>query len=242
MIKSITKSKNAQSGHIEMILSFVIFAGFVLVIFVFLNPVTREKLSYTALDSVQSSIFKNLSLSYSSSSIILNSDVSGCFVVDDAIGLFSNLIVFDSKGDIKPVKVVSGSPGKIYVGSAVGRFFKLYYSNAFNTEVFSSSCSNVPPAGTYAFGTLNKESSILYENLADFNKSYIEDYSLLKSKLGLKSDFVYIVYTTDKTILYQDSISKRKVRSVNTLSRDIPLRAITKNAEFIDLIFHLEVW
>jgi len=236
------KNKKAQSGHIEMILSFVIFAGFVLVIFVFLNPVTQERISYTALDSVQSNIFKNLSLSYSSSSISLAEGlvIPNCFFVNNIINSTSNLIVRDSMGAVKLVKVDSE---RIYIDSAAGRFYKLYYSEAFNSNRISSVdlCQPIL-AGAYAFGILSKDSSILYENFVDFNKSYMSNYNLLKSQLGLKNDFVYIIYDTNKTVLYQDSLLKHKIKGINTLSRDIPLRAITKNAEFVDLIFHLEVW
>lgn len=230
-------NKKSQSGHIEMILSFVIFAGFVLAIFIFLNPISQEKVTYTALDDVQSRIFKNLSINYNSSSIILSSDVAGCFIVNNINNMDSRLIAIDSRGNVRPAKT---DLLHVYVSSGSGRFYKLYSSNAFNVNDNVGTCNAF--TGTYSFGVLSSDNSILYENLNNFNESYMNDYSELKSALGLKNDFVYIVYTTNKTILYQESISKIKIRSTNTISRDIPLRAITRNAQFVDLIFHLEVW
>ena len=71
-----TRSKRAQ-GHIEVMLSFTIFVGFLLFIFIFLNPFAKTK-SDQAINNVQEAIINEISDEVGKLNIIVN-QTSDCY-------------------------------------------------------------------------------------------------------------------------------------------------------------------
>jgi len=234
------KNKKAQ-GHIEMILSFVIFIGFILAIFFLFVPAKHTPIDYAIFDKVQMKILENLSFQYQTASLILNSNFAdSCFAVEDPFNISSNVLVQDLNGDIKKVKK---DGGKIYIAhTSNNRYYKLYFSDNFNSPRLSSEeCLNLEKAN-YSFGVLSSEQRVLYENLEILNKTYLTDYPKLKQLIGFGNDFDFIIIDKNRNILFNESLSLHKLKKANVLSREFPLAIIDKNASKRDLLFILEVW
>lgn len=247
------KHKNIKKSqmHLEMIMSFIIFLGFLLVILYFINPLNSSKPSYTSFEIIENKILQNISITYQQASLILNNIPSySCVQLTNGIPFASsNVIILDSNGKTLPrensdsfTSLFSFDISSISLG-ADKRYFQLLLSNDF---------SNVPSSplqgcGSYgsnqiSFGSLTFEKDVLYESLVNFNNSYLNDYSSLKSQLGINKDFSFVVSDINKNILMNESLSERKALVGNAISRDIPLTMINKTGAKNQIILNLRVW
>lgn len=237
---SIIKGKKSQM-HIEMIMSFVLFVGFIIAILLFINPVKEQKVSMLALDNAQNQILKNVSSSYSYIPLILDSSVSeSCFSVDNPLpALTSNLFVQNQNNNIIKSKLDSG---KIYLEKIDdSKLYKFYFSNIFN--VYSSIASDclALDESAYSFGALSVESVVLYENLLKLNESYNSDYGSLKKELKISNNFDFTIYDFNRTVLMKGD-SKNKVFSSNVLAREFVLNSADKDNNKKEAILNLRVW
>jgi hypothetical protein len=247
--KNIIFSRKSQ-GHIEMILSFLIFVGFVFVLLFFIGPISEQKTSYSLLDRVQERIINNLSISYNSVSVILYKDFQqnpgyDCFSINNTLSIKSTMVAKDIEGNI----LNSGKDtSRIYISMPSAenkKFYTLYFSDLFNNySLASSKYSNCLILGeaNYTFGVFGFENSVLYENIQLLNQSYMRDYSNLRKDLGIEGDFEFIVYSSNRSILFNETIGLHKIKTSNVLSREIPIDTIDKNATKIKIILNLRAW
>ena len=238
-MKSLIKSTKSQ-GHVEMILSFTIFAGFVVAMFFFLNPAKENKVSYVSLDTAENIILENISVDYSYIAVILNSSISAgqCFSVVNNFNLSERSLVIDEKNNIA---LSSNSGSRINIRSTGNvRLYKLYFSETFNSYPSATGCPDI--SGNFSFGVLTSENTVVWENLQALNDSYMQDYAKLKSDLKVREDFEFVAYNLNRTQVLFDTTSVHKLKTSFVLSRDIPMRIIDKNATQRDIILNLRVW
>lgn len=236
------KSKKSQS-QVEMILSFVIFIGFVFAIFIILNPIKEKNLSSAVLDDTADKLIKNLSIDYSSISLILVRDPGlNCVGIVDIGTLVApgNSIVKDISEKLEKSSRISGNQLN-FEPNPYSRYYQIYFSNFFNSYPFTGGCAQWPITD-YSYGALDSKKAVLFENLKKLNDSYMNDYSELKSALKIDNDFEYIVYDTNKNILFSESLSINRLKTRSVLSRDIPIKTINKSADIRDIVINLRVW
>lgn len=237
----IIKQKKAQA-HVEEILSFVIFAGFVFTLLIFLNPVGQKSTSTTVLDFTERQIIDNLSISYEKVPLILDNapqDIN-CFYVNNSRHFTGNILVKDSQEQIKKFKILDGD-SRIYIETSLNeRYYIIYYNSSLNDYPLASiaSCNQIL-AEDYSFGLTDKTNSVLYENLISFNNSYNENYEALKTNLHLNNEFVFSVFQNNSLIM---NAERQKPSARNILSRNIPLLAVDRNLSRTDIILNLRVW
>jgi hypothetical protein len=229
-------------GHIELILSFIIFVGFVVALLVILNPVNQKNITYSSLNDVQDKILNNLSITYEYIGLILTNPIASdksCFYIEDKIQEDSNFIVRDESGVVVDAKL---SADKIYIKNTGKRYYKFYFSNSFhNSDGNFVDCA--PLLDTqYNFGVLNTEKIIFYENFYAFNNSYIVDYATLKKNLKIENDFDFVLYDIIKNELFNESLLKNNKKITTILSTEIALKTLNKNAESRDVILRLRTW
>jgi hypothetical protein len=240
---NLLKCKRSQ-GHIEMILSFAIFIGFVVAMLIFLNPVRDQKINYAAVDIAENQIMKNISFEFRYFGLILTQAPSGsCFSVDNPGGQTGNVIVRDM--DNRLLNSVNEG-GKIYLTTSPisgARFYKLYFSSKFNYRSFPSylTCP-VLPTSNYSFGPLYIDRAVLTDSLKPLTDAYMADYSELRKSLGVAEDFEFVVYDLNKTKIFYDTSMVHKLKTTFVLSRDIPLIALDKNASMSDITLNVRVW
>lgn len=228
----------AQS-HIETILSFVIFAGFLFTLLIFFNPISQKSTSTAVLDLAERQIIDNLSISHEKISLILKDPAVGCFKISNSIGAGTVVLVKDSKEQIKDSKIAGGS---ILVKATDNeRYYVIYYNSTLNSYNAITSCTNELTEGDdYSFGLHDKDKMVLYDNLIAFNNSYYNNYESLKTSLGLKSDFAFIVYNqSNAAVMIGD---RPRPSALNLLSRNIPLMAVNRDMNRTDVILNIKVW
>jgi len=240
--KSFFNLRRSQS-HVEMIVSFVLFVGFVVFLLLMFNPQKYTPLSYGAINVVQASLMKNLSIDYNYTSVILNETTSGalsgsCFEIDPIDGINGAIAVKDMNGLLTSSKKESG---KIIIEHRNSQRFYGVYSSDFFSE--SGGCSSPVPLTkpqNYSLGILTTKNAVLYENIQELNKSYYSDYTELKKSLGIKNDFSFTIRRNETDILF-NTISEQP-ENINILSREIPFLSINKTGDTENLFINLGVW
>jgi len=238
-------SKRSQS-HVEMIVSFVLFVGFVVFLLLMFNPQKYISLGYGSIDEVQTSLMKNISVDYNYTSVILTSTTvlspSTCFKVDSIAGINGAIAVKDMNG----VLTYSRNESNWIIIMAVDsqRFYGIYSSDFFSE--LPTQCSSMvdivflTKPQNYSTGILTTKSAVLYENIEELNKSYYLDYEGLKKNLGIKNDFSFRIRRNETDILF-DTVSEQP-QNINILSREIPFLSINKTGSTENLFINLGVW
>ncbi len=157
------KQKKAQ-GHVEVILSFVIFIGFLLFMFIFLNPFARTKESNYIMNNIQKVIINNITNEIGKLSIILN-ESGTCYNFSDDYG--SNY------------KQIEEADKK----------YMIYFYPIFSDNTKDIDCDK----GNYTLGIYSEENMIVYEKIIDLKNNYERDYEGLKRTLGITNDFLFSV-------------------------------------------------
>ncbi len=239
------KSKRAQ-GHVEMIISFLIFIGFVVTLLTFLNPTKSRQIDYAILSITEEKLMDEWTRNYSSISVTISNDSiaivneKDCFIVPDKIKLSGNLIVKNQRGNV--VDAVLGSD--ITIKHTFGnRFYKIYSSEEFEDNTISCTSSMPLSDLDYKFGARTQFDVVMEDRLYDMIEEYNqgeEAYKALKERLGITNDFMIFVYDQDINILANASMFVPRV--VEVVARDIPVVAINNTADPVELIINIRAW
>ncbi len=243
-MKLLRKKYNKTQGHIEMILSFTIFLGFLLVMFIFINPLRENRVSYTSLDEVENIVLSNLSIDYQHIALILESGRpnTNCFSVYNNFSLNSSILVVDENENIvASLNDVSSKKINIEPQSKDTRLYRIYFSNNLISSASPSSCKDLKNSD-YGFGVLTSENSVLAERLVWLNQTYWSNYSLLKSNLNLNKNFEFVIYNLNQSKVLFDTTAFHKVKTSEVLARDVPLRIINSSGAKSDILFNLRTW
>jgi len=249
--KILFSSERSQS-HVEMIVSFVLFVGFVVFLLLMFNPQKYSAISYGSIDAVQAILMKNLSVEYNSTSVILNNNIfitspgmpgqilspGNCFKIEPVNGMNGTLAVNDMGGAVTYSK--NEYTGIVIKSSDSQRFYVIYSSGFFSESI--GVCPNpvqLKKSQNYSLGILTTKSAVLYENIEILNRSYYLDYEGLKNNLGIKNDFSFIV-RNETSILFDTSLEQPQ--NINIISREIPLLSINKTGNTKNLFINLGVW
>jgi hypothetical protein len=233
--------RTAQA-HVEMIISFVIFVGFVLAIFIFINPVQQQKTTYASLDLIQEALIANLSSQISYVPLVINPSLrilNNCFSINNTFK-FSSVLAKDFAGKIISSKI-AGS--EVLIQNVSSKLYNLYSSSVVsNYSSISFAGCQALSASDYSLGVLVEENRVFIENIRNLNNQYVLDYPKIKENLKLENNFDFVVYNLSRGIIFNGSLQVHKVRNGDNLARDIPMRIVDENASEMDIIFSLRVW
>ena len=173
--KQLLKSKHSQA-HVEMIISFVIFVGFLGSMFFFLNPFETRRISYTVLDMTETALINEWSDEYKTISVTFDKPQGGCFGVNNAVGFYGNLRARDASGNVN----TGYAGGNLNVQSSVSsRYYKIFVSDSFSPTPIT--CEEVDPElNDYQFGASATKEAIFYGNIDQMVKEYNNDYEALQ--------------------------------------------------------------
>jgi len=239
------KTRKAQA-HVEMILSFVLFVGFLLVLLFFLNPIGKENLSFSSLDKVQDKLLNNVSINYKSAMFFLNTAPTTNYCVRDFSNplLIENLIAFDSNGNRVGAEL-STNDKKITLDVKTGlTAYKIYSFEGLTEQSTTPPCNSALGVGNYNWGLIENNKAVFKTYLEKLKGDYVDDYQGLKQKLGIEKDFDFVVYDIDRTVFEEIDVRGEfeGVRGNQVLSRDIPLNIIDKTMVETKVILNLRVW
>lgn len=207
------KETKAQS-HVEMMLSFVIFIGALIFIFIFLNPFAKTGEKVSIIDDIQKIVVKNMSSEIGKLSVIGDSGI-----VDYAFPLeYGNNFVEVQETFSNPIKC------------------QLYFSDVFGAG--TQTCQFT----SYAFGVYSKEEIIVWDKIISLKQNYETNYNGLKSLLDISDDFSFSFKNIGGGEIGVLSVSKDPPVGVNVESKDFPVRVIDSLGNINELILNIRVW
>ncbi len=211
MVRMISKRSQA---HVEFVVSFVIFVGFLLFIFFLLNPFSQRQTTISILDEVYDNVIKEISDEVGRLSIILKED-GACYFYPG-----------NNYTEIRNVE----NPRK----------FDLYFSDLID----DSNPNNDPlcDSGNFSIGVYFKEDLIFYEKIAGLVNNYENDYESLKSSINVLDDFSFEVFSISKIKIDELSVSKKIPVGINVDSKELIVRTINSDGEFQNLILRIRAW
>lgn len=235
------KSRRSQ-GHVEMIISFGIFLGFLLALLFFLSPLKSKHIDYTMLDMTEKALLEDWTLDYETVSLSITDSSSlgsaSCIVVENKPQLFGKVLA-KNKNSGAVAASLSGENSIALDYNSANDFYTLYFS-ADGFAGSSKTCGNYIPDTTYSFGAVTFRKDILYEDIEKFALEYDTDYEGLKERLGLKNDFAFYLYDEEGIELLGKSIFVPKY--VEVIAREIPAIALDKNADMMNIIVNIRAW
>lgn len=217
-----------SQGHVEIVLSFIIFIGFLIFVFIFFDPLfkTEGKLSITKERGI---IIDETSATVGKIFIIVYPDNKGkpCSSLSTEINSYGNnyAIVKDTADGVEPVKYT------VYYGSF------LIPENI--NEIVCDGLSN-----SYVSGVYTKEYIIVREYVKSLKSSYENDYTALRNLLGLR-DFLFVYRNLDGSVIPELSINENSImipKNINIISVDIPVRVIDSSARIEEMRLNIKKW
>ncbi len=193
------KNKRA-SAHLEMILSFVIFIGFIFFILIFIKPFGESTLVDSVTNGLHDSFVKNSSTELTTLFLKLGAVPSGCINISLPEELMSydasSASVFDD-GNFVVSQVASD-------GFRIDNVTRSALHILVSPEFESGSLTSCTTTGGYVWGGVVEEKVISNQSLFEMAERYENDYENLKTELGIPGvfDFGIIseVVTMERTI------------------------------------------
>lgn len=211
------KEKNAQ-GHVEMIISFVMFAGAIIFIFMYINPLSRNQETFSISDRIQKTLIENISTNIGKVYAIAN-ETNGCYSVKD--------FILSYKDNFREVQDKNNL-----------RLYTIYFSPVFtpNAPHNNENCQN------YSLTAYSNERVIFYEYIKDLKLSYNSNYTDIKKQLRITNDFSFSIYDIDKNKIDEISVNKSIPFGVNVESYELPIRVINQSAGVTLYILKINAW
>src|SRR3989344_2406188 len=212
-------------SHLEMILSFVIFVGFMLFLLAIINPFKIIRSSDVYLDIIEREIVENISIKINFQTLKLDISTSSCFCFNYG---FKNVIVKDKSY----VKKKALTNGKLCIEHTDlnNNFYYIYSSQEFdeyNTgfDPVEQDCRDLA-TNEYSLGLFRVyDFSSFYKlkKLHDFTRI---DYETIKEQFGLSfnRDFAFSVKDTENNIIL--NISKEVGRNIRVMAKEVPIHIV----------------
>jgi len=212
--KIFPNSKRSQ-GHIEVILSFLIFIGFLLFMLIFLNPFVETK-SDQVMSNIQESIINEISGEVGKLSIIVNR-TNDCY--DN-----SKVLIH---GD-KFIEIPDINPRK----------YTIYYNDIFRSGGMPSCSAQL--AKNYSIGTYSKEKIVIYEKIQELKINYTNNYEGLKTSLGILNEFVFELKRMGGDV--EIGVNKNIPAGIEVESANVLMRVINSNGRISEYILNIKTW
>lgn len=246
-MKKMRKNKRGVS-HIEMILSFVIFIGFLLFVFIILNPLKKPVNNDVLVDKLEYEVAKQLNTNLISQTIKVNDSAvrKDCFSIDrlnNTEGM--GLIVKDSAGGEVPASV-SGESVLVESGK---EFYKLMYNDNFAESDDNLDDCQALSDGEYELGVVRTDEIISYDKILSFIERYKTDYEALKEELKLPkaNDFAVIFFDTSQEYLindedYDTAVNSKIPQKASVSAKNINIQILETSGAVKSGILNLRVW
>jgi hypothetical protein len=203
---------NRAQAHVEVILSFIIFIGALIFIFVFLNPFAETEEKVSVADKTGNIIIEEMSSEIGKLSVIGDSGI-GDYNLPSEYG--NNFVEVQE--------------------TAIPLKCNVYFSDDFSGN---KNCQ----FNTYTLGVYTKETMVVWNKVILLKQGYETDYQGLKSNLGISDDFVFSFSSIGGGDITAISVSKTPPIGAEVKSENIPVRLIDNSGIIQELILNVRVW
>jgi len=231
-MRKITRKK--AQGHIEMIMSFGLFIGFVITMLFFFRPTVKSK--EVSVGSVQTAILTNLSVESFYFSVSESAKTS-CFCFTNPYPEASGNIIIRDRLRENVGGWINGNT--ICIEQNDNDFFYIFLSSAYD-EASSGTCGNTISLDEEAVGSLRKSEAISNKALENLRDSYNKDYFTLVESLQTMHDFRFALFDNQGTNVME--VEKEPQLGRPVFSKDLPIEILFKDGETGRYILRLYAW
>ena len=225
------RGKKGQS-HLETILSFTLFIGFVVTMLLFFRPATTSK--EISLNVVEKAVISNLSVKLYFFSVKASDEECFCFT-NPYPNIEGNVVIEDSgKNRLDAWK----SYGKVCIEQNEADFFYIYFSSEF--EESSGDCDRTIFLEEENLGLMRESDAISNTALNYMRERYTLDYNSLKAELGILYDFKATVFDMSGNEIFR--IERKAPLGRPVYSRDVPTEIVYEDGKIEKVIIRVYAW
>ena len=208
--------RNKAQIHIEIIISFVIFVGFLIFVLVFINPLATTSSKQINTEEVKQVILEKMS---------------------EKVGILSAIV--DTSDDCYSLEGVSEYGSNFVEFKDADRKYTLYFSDIFGEGTIS--CSS--KTGTnFVLGVYYEDEIIFEDYVKELKEGYETNYEYLKESLEVDSDFAFNFKNLAGDSLPELSATKESPTGVERDAQESPVKIIDSSGNLQDRILNLRVW
>lgn len=233
-------NKKALAIHIEMILSFIIFAGFVIFLLTAF-PVYKTSKSTLGLDAAEREISDFVRLDARHFTVILNTTAGkNCFCFESNSQL-DKVVAINEREELVGAYY---SNGIVCINDAEN-FHSVYSSGDFKEDRFTGDCENLDKTkGEYLIGLEDEVSMVSYSKIVNLIESYNSGYENLKKSMGIpeREDFGFRVTNLKGEEILNLSAMKNKPARVQVSARSFPGQIVYENGSSVFAMINVQEW
>lgn len=211
-------SKKSQ-GHVEFMVSFVLFVSAVIMLFVIINPLKNPESKLKIQENGKDILINNLSIYVGK--LDISSEPPYCYKFDSSS--YGN-VFFESYKNPDSNK----------------RIYEIYFSDFLSNEHlnYKADCN----ADKYVLGSYISEKIILKSKIIELKKNYEQNYKETKKQIGISNDFVFTFKDKNKKIIEELSVQRETSKNVNKYATEFPVRVIDERANINEMILNINLW
>jgi hypothetical protein len=228
------RSKRGAS-HFEVVVSFILFLGFVFFLLMFVRPYKTTSLSGSIVASLYDSFEEEVHTNLTSVFLKASNESASCFYVNLSGVPFRFSLTDSLVKNISDVKKDSWFDGDELNILGDDTFYYVFISPEFNNSDLGD-CSAVD---NFVLGSLVERRAISYNRLVEMKDRYDNDYSDLKSELGFPEVFDFAVSFGD---LPELTMSRLVPQGVDVQAREYLEEVLFENGTIVNSKFNLRVW
>lgn len=225
------KYNKIGQGHVEMIMSFILFIAIVLFFFIIVNPFSVDFDSSNQVFIAKKVIIENVTSNVGKLSVVLDAG--------PPVGTCYNFSIEDYT-----VKGVDPSDLHFqeYHDTLEPRRYFIMFSDSFDSDVaptYDYTCDDA----NYELGIYVTNKLIIAKRLKQLRKYYRNDYEKLKRELGITNDFAFIVKELNtKNEIIELSATKDLPVDTERSAVEIPLRMMDETGEIKEIVINIVLW
>lgn len=235
-------NKKRAMAHIEMAISFGMFALFTFWLIVYLNPIRNQNISNVLIDTIENEIITNTSIELLE--VPVNTVVLGpCIKIKNPFNTTTEESVFVKDAYDNLIRFKFPDTQNISIATS-GNFYKIYYANTqFNSLALGSEPCVSLNSSQFNYTSTRLSSPLLISRLEVIKWSYDNNYDWLKEQFNLPriSDFsINITNLATRQNLFE--MKKKKPRRVEVIAKEIPVEIIQRDGSMLKAIMNIQVW
>lgn len=223
-------------GHLEMIISFVFFVGFIFFLFTVLKPYDTTTLSSSVISGLYNSFREKTQTNLTD--LFIKADYTGsnsCFYIQLSGKLFKYNFTNSLVKSVSNVKIESKlANGDLNIGSKEG-FYKVEISPEFS----NGNLNGCDKLSNYSLGSLIERQVVSYSSLVNMSDRYKNDYDGLKFYLNVPEAFDFGI-TSEQ--LPEINMERLVPHLGDVVTRGYILEVLKNNGEVINTRFTIKVW